>query len=209
MTVVVTEPLPSAAVHETGLPPVSLEMVVGPHAELHVTVTSDVCHDEHSAGPGEHDGTGVGGSASAVDPGSARPPRPAMRVMRSARVLTSPSAVHPCGSGDAGGCRRRGQGRQARAPRAAATAPSPRPARRARRGRASVARSPASTQAGLEVSRARCGPAGRANGWIEAASSAVGRPASEAPSRVARRRQVREEQGKTQEEVGPRAQAGS
>jgi hypothetical protein len=56
ITVEVTEPDPSDAVHETPVPPVSWEMVVGAQALLHETVTSPVCQAPQSAGPGEHDG---------------------------------------------------------------------------------------------------------------------------------------------------------
>src|SRR5918996_1113514 len=56
ITVEVTEPCASDAVHETPVPPVSWEMVVGAHAWDHDTVTSPVCQAPQSAGPGEHDG---------------------------------------------------------------------------------------------------------------------------------------------------------
>jgi hypothetical protein len=71
MTVVVTDPLPSVAVHDTGVPPVSLETVEeGQPAVLQRTVTAALCQAEQSAGPGEHDGTGCGGSAWAAEPAS-------------------------------------------------------------------------------------------------------------------------------------------
>lgn len=55
-TVVVTEPDPSEAVHETPVPPVSWAIVVGAHTPPQNTVTSEVCHAPQSAGPGEHVG---------------------------------------------------------------------------------------------------------------------------------------------------------
>jgi hypothetical protein len=59
LTVVVTDPLGSLTVHDTGLPPVSLEIVTdGQLDALHLTVTFAVCHAEQSAGPGEHVGIG-------------------------------------------------------------------------------------------------------------------------------------------------------
>jgi hypothetical protein len=54
ITVEVTEPCASDAVHDTPVPLVSEEIVVGPHACDHDTVTSPVCQAPQS--PPEHDG---------------------------------------------------------------------------------------------------------------------------------------------------------
>jgi hypothetical protein len=63
ITVEVTEPDPSDAVHETPVPPVSWVTVVAAHAWDHDTVTFPVCQAPQSAGPGEQDGCGAAGIA--------------------------------------------------------------------------------------------------------------------------------------------------
>ncbi len=53
MVVEVTDPSAFAAVHETGVPPVSLEIVVGPQVWFQKTVTASRCQSEQVPEPGE------------------------------------------------------------------------------------------------------------------------------------------------------------
>jgi len=81
LTLVVVVLAPSAFdhVHETGVPPVSLEIVVPPHplavtpagADAHDTVTFPVCQAKQLDGPGEQEGSG-GAGGGAVAPGLAK-----------------------------------------------------------------------------------------------------------------------------------------
>ena len=67
LTVDVTMPSGSDTWHDTGVPPVSCEMVVAPQPWLHETVTACRCHSEQFAGPGEHVALGAGGNACEVE----------------------------------------------------------------------------------------------------------------------------------------------
>jgi hypothetical protein len=69
LTVDVVEPSAFAAVHDTGVPPVSLATVVGLQlGQFHETVTGERCHSKQLVGAGEQLAAGAGGGAVAADP---------------------------------------------------------------------------------------------------------------------------------------------
>ena len=95
LTVDVTEPSAFAAVHETGVPPVSLEMVVGPQVWFQETVTLSRCQLKQLLEPGEQLAMGAGGGADDAEPGSAST-NSAAGTSRSSEL--APHALPPCRS---------------------------------------------------------------------------------------------------------------
>jgi hypothetical protein len=112
--VVVRDPSPFDQVHETGVPLVSLEIVVEPQplvftpagGALQVTVTSSVCQALQSEGPGEQVGSGgAGGGAVAAAWASAQIAIVATSTRSGSRRAFTVSSSRRPGSADAA-CRR-------------------------------------------------------------------------------------------------------